>query len=197
MNNITSQLLSRQLPGRGNYNPAIIFSTNNPPNGETGKNKLEHKDIPLKSDTLYIILADDDQDDRELFSEVIGESGINVKLECAEDGKELISLLESPAAELPNMIFLDLNMPNKGGKECLEVIRNSKRLQDIPVIIYSTSSSPNDINETFDLGANLYVRKPTSYSDLLTMARTVLNMNWDNYKPKESKTNFVFSVKTK
>ncbi len=191
------QNFNNYLPWRDHYNPLIILSNKEHPLDEKAKNKSVQKNRPLKKDSLYIILADDDEDDRELFSEVIDETGLNVKLDYAEDGKELLKMLNSASRELPHMIFLDLNMPNKGGKECLDAIRASEYLKNIPVIIYSTSSSHNDIEETFEKGANLYVRKPTSYKELLNMARMVLSLNWENYKPRASKTNFVFSHKTR
>jgi CheY-like chemotaxis protein len=185
------------LPGHIHHNPIINFSTRENNHEEKLKNKSVRKDVPLTNDKLYIILADDDADDRELFGEIITETGFNIKLDYAEDGRELLNMLQTPSRELPNMIFLDLNMPNKSGIQCLEVIRNSERLKHIPVIIYSTSASMNDIDETYEKGANLYVRKPSSYHDLLGMARTVLKLDWDNYQSKGLKTNFVFSSKTK
>jgi CheY-like chemotaxis protein len=186
-----------KLPGRHHHNPAIILSTSDNNNEEEMKNTSIQKGIPGRQDILSILLADDDADDRELFGEVIAETGLKVKLEYAEDGKDLMNILENTSRELPHVIFLDLNMPNKSGRECLELIRKSTRLKHIPVVIYSTSSSLNDIDDTFEKGANLYVRKPSSYHDLLTMARNVLKINWDHYQPKSSKANFVFQQSSK
>jgi len=190
-----NQLFSTQLhhfPGRNNYNPDIVFSNKETPQDDKMKNKSASKEPDLKKDPLYIILADDDEDDRELFAEAMQESGHKIKLDFAEDGKELLAILDAAEKELPHMIFLDLNMPNKSGKECLEYIRQSVRLKDIPIIIYSTSSSTQDIDETFEKGANLYISKPTSYNDLLSMAKNVLAFNWNDYLPKTSKNQFVF-----
>lgn len=185
--------LSR-LPG---YNPVINFSNKGNHQDDKLKNKAVRKDMPLKQDELYIILADDDSDDRELFGEVIKDTGLKVKLDFAEDGRELLAMLESSAKELPQLIFLDLNMPNKSGTECLEIIRSSEKLKHLPVVIYSTSASIKDIDETFERGANLYIRKPSSYHDLLSMAKRVLMLDWEKYKARASKANFIFSDKTK
>ena len=121
---------------------------------------------------LYIMLADDDSDDRFFFSEVLEEYK-HVALESIEDGVKLMNALNS-RAKLPDLIFLDLNMPGKNGVECLSEIRQQDKLKDIPVIIFSTSSSKKDIDETFDLGANLYITKPHSFKVLKNIGVPVL-----------------------
>ena len=145
---------------------------------------------------VVIFLADDDADDRAMFEEVVTEIDSSIQLTCAEDGMMLLQLLNSKTIPLPHLIFLDLNMPNKNGKECLDEIRRSERLKDIPIIIYSTSSSPKDINDTFEKGANLYVRKPSSFKELRSITKDVLALDWEQYKPFNAKSIFVFSYKT-
>lgn len=151
--------------------------------------------IPRRNRPLIIFLADDDADDRAMFEEVLMEIDSSIQLTCAEDGMKLLQLLDPKVNALPHLIFLDLNMPNKNGKECLDEIRRSDRLKDIPIIIYSTSSSPKDINDTFEKGANLYVRKPSSYGELSAITKDVLALDWEQYKPFNSKSIFVFSYK--
>ncbi len=151
--------------------------------------------IIRRNNPLIIFLADADADDRAMFEEVITEIDSSIQLTCAEDGMKLLQLLNSKMP-LPHLIFLDLNMPNKNGKECLDEIRRVERLKDIPIIIYSTSSSPKDINDTFDKGANLYVRKPSSFKELRSITKDVLALDWEQYKPYNAKSIFVFSYKT-
>jgi CheY-like chemotaxis protein len=93
------------------------------------------------------------------------------------------------------VVFLDLNMPDKNGRECLDIIRKTKRLKDIKVVIYSTSSSQADINDTYDKGANLYISKPPTYNKLMLIMKEVLTMHWAGYMPFGNKRNFVFSIK--
>ena len=130
-----------------------------------------------------------------MFAEAIEQLGIKVKLDFAEDGSILMNMLHDETRGVPDLIFLDLNMPNKTGRECLEMIRREARLKTIPVVIYSTSSSPKDIDETFEGGANLYVRKPYSFKELQLISRKILGLNWDKYKPHTSRSQFLFSVK--
>src|SRR6478672_4937519 len=110
---------------------------------------------------LKILLADDDPDDRELFTEAAESHDVSV--ESVPNGIELMQTLIHAAA-LPDFILLDLNMPEKGGKECLHEIRQYNKFDSVPVIIYSTSSSKKDIEDTFSMGANLYITKPNSFS---------------------------------
>ncbi|MES2649433.1 MAG: response regulator [Bacteroidota bacterium] len=141
-----------------------------------------------------IIMADDDLDDRELFSDVLKEIDCNVQLDFAEDGEHLMRKLYNESI-VPDLVFLDLNMPNKGGRECLDLIRSNQKLKDLIVIIFSTSNSPVDIKETYDKGANLYVSKPGSFYQLIEMIKKVLT-DRQAYKPYSSKSNYVFKFET-
>ena len=71
-------------------------------------------------------------------------------------------------------------MPGKGGKQCLREIRSDSGLKDLPVIIYSTSSLAQDITDTYSIGANLYFKKPNSFSGALTSMRKILAMDFEN-----------------
>ena len=189
-----NQCGSGYYPWPGN-NPPRIFSTGPDNPDKHPKKPLDYTGINLRNEPVHVLLADDDADDRELFTEVLDDSGIKVKLECAVDGKNLIEMLASPGAKLPHVIFLDLNMPNKSGKECLDFIRQSEKLKQVPVVIYSTSSSQKDIDDTFEKGANLYVTKPSSYNELLATIRRVLSIDWDHFKRATSRTDYVFSLR--
>jgi len=124
---------------------------------------------------LKILLADDDPDDRELFTEAAESHDVSV--ESVPNGIELMQTLIHAAA-LPDFILLDLNMPEKGGKECLHEIRQYNKFDSVPVIIYSTSSSKKDIEDTFSMGANLYITKPNSFSELKKTIGNIINMDW-------------------
>lgn len=144
----------------------------------------------MGSEKIYkVLLADDDPDDRDLFVEAINE--YNVDVDSVWNGVQLMKKLDRNE-NLPDFIFLDLNMPEKGGKECLQEIRGHEKLKDIPVIIYSTSSSKKDIDETFELGANLYITKPSSFSELRKTVKEIMSLDWAQYQPFSQRNNFVF-----
>jgi CheY-like chemotaxis protein len=143
---------------------------------------------------LNIVLADDDEDDRMLFNEAISEIDIRTKLSLFSHGKELMDYLSLPNVVLPNLIFLDLNMPIKCGMQCLKEIRSNERLSHLCVAIYSTSSSEIDVEKTFLNGANIYINKPTNYSELKQAIEKVLKLNWQYHTSNLNKETFLFRI---
>lgn len=141
---------------------------------------------------IHLLLADDDRDDRDLFKEALSEAAPNVEVTFARDGEELMDMLNSANAKIPDIIFLDLNMPHKNGHECLEEIRSIKKLKDVPVIIYSTSSNRSDIERTFRHGATRYITKPSSFSELRTITKKFFSINWNEAAPIKKIEKFVF-----
>ena len=125
----------------------------------------------------HIFIADDDEDDRFFFQEVVSEMPYVVHFSMARDGEETILKLQQ-SDQLPDLLFLDLNMPIKNGLECLQEIKASSRLQEIPVIIFSTSSYPSTINQAYDAGAHLYIRKPNDFLSFKRVMQYVLSVNW-------------------
>lgn len=136
---------------------------------------------------LHVMLADDDEDDRNFFQEAVTESVPNVKITTVSDGDRLIEKLLSLEA-LPQVVFLDLNMPVKNGWECLREIRSNEKLKQLPVVIYSTSSNREHIEETYRIGASFYIRKPDSYKDLKQLTRKVFSLEWGkHFQPSREK----------
>ncbi|XCF04959.1 response regulator [Tamlana crocina] len=148
----------------------------------------------MNKSLLNIVLADDDEDDRMLFSEAIEEIDIRTKLSLFSHGKELMDYLNLPNVILPNLIFLDLNMPIKCGMQCLKEIRSNERLNHLCVAIYSTSSSDIDVEETFLNGANIYINKPPSYIKLKESIEKVLKLNWQYHTSNLNKETFLFRI---
>ena len=133
---------------------------------------------PVRS--LSIILTDDDEDDCEIFEEAIEEIDDKVQIDTLQHGKALMDYLVDTLNELPDILFLDINMPYKNGYECLEEIRDNPRLKSLCVIIYSTSDSPRDIKKAYDLGADAFIQKPSRYEDLKNVLQKVLETDWRN-----------------
>lgn len=148
--------------------------------------------MPLE--TLNIACADDDQDDRLLFQEAIEEVRMKTNLSLFKDGKELMDYLTMPGAILPEVVFLDLNMPIKNGLQCLMEIRSNAKLRHLVVAIYSTSSSERDIEETFINGANIYINKPNNFGALKKIIDKVLQLNWQYYTSTLNRDNFLLRI---
>ncbi|SHM74963.1 response regulator [Flavobacterium chilense] len=125
-----------------------------------------------------IYLADDDDDDRIMFVEALQEVDSSVILTQAEDGKQLMDILNENSDPLPEVVFLDINMPKLDGFECLEEIKQHTRLKKLFVIMLSTSSDPITIEKAFDLGATFYAVKPSTFDELKSLIRNVLHMDW-------------------
>ena len=148
----------------------------------------------MNKDYIHIILADDDEDDRLLFTDAFRELKINTKVNTFNDGVELMNYLNTPNAVLPNVLFLDLNMPKKNGIECLHEIKNNNRLSDIAIAIFSTSSSEEHIEETFVQGANIYIKKPSDFTTLKKVLAEVVTINWQYHTSGLNKDNFLLRL---
>jgi len=137
-----------------------------------------------------VFLAEDDADDRMFFEDALNQLPIPTQLTLSNDGLELISNLETI---IPDVIFLDLNMPLKNGFQCLEEIRNTPKLKDIPIVIFSTTANDDAVNKTYQLGANYYICKPNSFELLVKAIETVLNLEmW--LKPQPPREKFLFTI---
>ena len=130
---------------------------------------------PDKKST-HILFSDDDTDDALLFTQAADLLTSPILLSFAEDGEQLMRYLAKEM--LPDMIFLDLNMPVKNGFECLQEIRDDKKLDWLPVIVYTTSDSQSDIDACYNLRANLYVVKPTSFESIIKTLKKILSIDF-------------------
>jgi CheY-like chemotaxis protein len=142
--------------------------------------------------SMYVLLADDDADDRMLFEDAVSELNLNVDLQMVKDGEELMRYLLTSAIILPEILFMDLNMPLKTGFQCLEEIRRTKMLRDIFIVVYSTTASEPEIEEVFRKGANLFINKPNSFRELKTMLHQIFSIDLRERALPENMDRFVF-----
>ncbi|HEY3401802.1 MAG TPA: response regulator [Ohtaekwangia sp.] len=127
----------------------------------------------------FILVAEDDADDRFLLQTAFEEKGFTERLEFVENGIELITYLhdikdkKSVMETFPGFILLDLNMPRKGGREALEEIKKDPVFKTIPVIVYTTTRSEMEIRRCYELGANTYIVKPSRFESLLQVVEDI------------------------
>lgn len=138
-----------------------------------------------------IFLADDDTDDCILFEDALREICNLSQLTTANDGIQLMDLLHSHAV-LPDVIFLDLNMPRKNGFECLAEIRERPQLKDIPIVIFSTTAQPEAVKNVYENGANCFVCKPNTFQQLKRTIQHVLSINWGPEQKPLSQEQFIY-----
>ncbi len=140
-----------------------------------------------------IFLADDDTDDCILFEDALREVCKDTKLQTANDGVELMDILEETVPPPPDVIFLDLNMPLKNGFECLADIKRTHKLKDIPVVIFSTSAQEEAIEKVYEQGAHYYICKPNSFEKLKVAIREILSRDLTSHLARPSRSEFLLT----
>ena len=120
-----------------------------------------------------IVFADDDADDRLLVQEAFEENCAAYKLDLVEDGIQLLDYLNNNETN-PSLILLDINMPRKDGTQVLAELKANPQWRHIPVIMFTTSKSPEDVRKCYDLGANSFIVKPSSFQDLLNVTDNIV-----------------------
>lgn len=135
-------------------------------------------------ETITILVAEDDPDDREMIKEAMKECRLANDIHFVEDGEQLVnyvyrrgSYAALQTAPRPGLILLDLNMPRKDGREALREIKADPDLRRIPVVVLTTSKAEEDILRTYDLGVNSYITKPVSFASLVETVK-VLGQYW-------------------
>lgn len=148
----------------------------------------------MQQDSILITLADDDEDDRLFFIDAFEELKINTIVNTFNNGKELLNYLNHSDTILPNIIFLDLNMPILNGIECLKEIKLNDKFKDIVIAIYSTSASDQDVEDTFVLGANIYIKKPSNFDNLKKILANIVTINWQYHTSGLNKDTFLLRL---
>lgn len=148
----------------------------------------------MTTDYTHIILADDDEDDRLFFTDAFDELKMTTKVNTFNDGVYLMEYLNSDTAIIPHILFLDLNMPRKSGKECLLEIKKDNRFNNMAIAIYSTSASEEDIEDTFVKGANIYIKKPNDFKKLKKVLSNVVTTNWQYHTSGLNRENFLLRL---
>jgi len=142
---------------------------------------------------LNILLADDDKDDRFFFAKALQTLSIKTKLETVNDGEKLMHYLEKNSDKLPDVLFLDLNMPRKNGSECLAEIKANKGLYDFPIIIYSTSLNDDIADILYRDGAYYYMRK-CDLADLVVQLEMILTRLNEKKLDRPSRSKFILNL---
>ena len=140
---------------------------------------------------INILLADNDEEDCFFFKDALAEIRPDIHLHIVNNGDDLLEYLHDHDSALPDIIFLDENMPGKTGIECLEKIRGNKKFKDLPVVIYSGSGVDKDVDASFRYGANIYIKKPTEFVKLKKMINDVVNTDWEKHPPRSGKDSFL------
>jgi len=138
-----------------------------------------------------IVFAEDDEDDQFYFREAFYEIDKNIQVRFVSNGNQLMQLLKN---FLPDLVFLDLEMPYKNGLECLVELRNNPLLNKLPAIVLSSTMRPANIQTAYEMGANLFLHKSSRYTEYSNCLKRVMSMDWNNPEliRQQHCTNMVF-----
>ena len=133
--------------------------------------------MPMDKD---ILLVEDNPDDVELTRIAFAEAGLDMRLDVVRDGAEAIDYLFARGAhagrdpaKLPAIVLLDLNLPKLDGREVLQAIRASEAMRNLPVVVLTTSTEPFDVDASYAMGANSYIRKPVDFEQFVWAVKQV------------------------
>jgi chemotaxis family two-component system response regulator Rcp1 len=134
---------------------------------------------------MHVLLVEDDPHDIFLFDYALKMLGQPIQLSVRQDGEQaLVFLFKKQSGhheEQPDIIVLDINVPRQNGFDVLAALERDAQLKFIPVVVLTTSSSPDDINRCYELGANAYLEKPFGFEPLLALVRTIVEF-WSKCK---------------
>ena len=149
--------------------------------------------LTLQMNTKHynLLLADDDIDDCTFFEDALEDLPISATLSTVNDGIELMDFLTTKSENLPDILFLDLNMPRKSGLECLSEIKVIDTLKDLPVIIFSTSLNMEVVDMLYLKGAHYYIRKPGEYYKLKKVILEAVTLASKNKLTQPTKDKFI------
>jgi CheY-like chemotaxis protein len=145
----------------------------------------------VNSGIRTVLLAEDDEDDVLIFRLALNKLSLVLEIKHVSDGIALLNLLRQ---QVPDIIFLDIRMPGKDGLSCIVEIRKNKEYHHIPVIMYTSFKSERYIDESYSNGANFYVLKADSISQLAEKLKKIFSIDWKNYAYFPPKSEFVLGT---
>ncbi len=129
---------------------------------------------------MNILLADDDMDDCNFFIKALKAVPKDLHHTIVHDGEQLMNYLSENLENLPHVLFLDINMPRKNGFECLAEIKQNEKLKNLPVVMFSTTNLQDKIHTLFESGADVYLRKPSDFPELVQAIHHALPIATEN-----------------
>jgi CheY-like chemotaxis protein len=137
----------------------------------------------LKRNNLIAVVVDDDQDDLDFIVTALKDTGVITSIKEFSNAMEALTFLEG-TSQLPDMIVLDFKMPILSGLALLEKIKSDKRLENIPVFMFSTSSYKQDVENARDMGANNFITKPYDYKGFAQAADIIIDIFMQAISPE-------------
>lgn len=127
-----------------------------------------------KNEQFILMMVDDDEDEFFLLQSAFVDANLTGKLIYWNDAIELLKKVEQKTFIVPDIILIDLNLPKKNGKEVIEKLRQNRNFDDTALLIYSTSTSPDDMRISYEIGANCFISKPNHYNDVIEILKSIV-----------------------
>lgn len=148
----------------------------------------------MNQEYSLVYLVDDDADDRMFFKDAFQETFQKPKVITFNCAVRFLEEIQKKLEDLPQIIFLDLNMPKLSGLDCLRQLKVISRIKGIPVAIYTTSNAVKYINDSYKDGATKFVNKPNDFNEIVKTMNVILTMNWVKMKNERNKEDFVLAT---
>ena len=124
---------------------------------------------------LNVLMAEDDKDDFDVLADAISKVPVKVILSRAENGDVLMKLIHE---KIPDLLFLDIILPGRDGRDCIREIRSDKKFDKLPIIVYTSLKDLDTIEFCYRWGSNLFVQKPQTYSEIADIVRRIFSIKW-------------------
>lgn len=135
--------------------------------------------VRTRGSGLAVFLVDDDDEDRRIFQNVLHDLNPEISIKLFSNAPDLLAQMEAHGTP-PDILFLDLHMPGMDGEACIKVLRDNPALDDMCVVVYSSTMDMKRVDRLFDLGANRYLRKPLTINSLrMALERTISSCQSD------------------
>jgi CheY-like chemotaxis protein len=148
----------------------------------------------MNDDTLHILLADENESERALFIQALEGIRIKTTISYVEDGFSLLEYLDNSRFQLPDLIFIDINIKGISAIECLSNIRSNSHMKDLAIGFYSTIARDEIIEEAFVKGANVFINRPFDYHAFREILTQVVIMFWQYHTSGLKKENFMLNI---
>ena len=152
---------------------------------------MANSKVQIPTSQINVLLVDDDGDDFLFFKKALDNQVFNTNLNRVANGNKLTDLLNDENMPIPDIVFLDVNMPGKNGYDCVIEMKESKRLDKIPIVMYSTCYQEFVADVLYNMGANFYIKKPVEFQDIKNVIQKALCFITENKNYSPTRANFV------
>ncbi|MBP2618903.1 response regulator [Chryseobacterium jejuense] len=148
----------------------------------------------MNKEFLNVIVADNDENTLIFFKNIFKELKISIKVQCFNNGQNLMEYLNNNDTVVPEIIFINYTIPGKDSMECIDELKANPKFSNVVTAIYSEEISENEIEETFVKGNNICIRKPSDFGTLKKILTEIITINWQYHTSGLNKDNFILKL---